>query len=279
MTRYFPIAIGVMLIVGLTVIHARMSDRFADSNVSAEQRAELLKLVPMSFGDWSGEDKPVDPLVKQKAGSEGIAVSRSYRNSRTGERVDLWLICGHAREISAHTPDVCYPGAGFEARAKENGQFPFTLNGKQTPFLTNTFFKEDVTGRHLVRVFWTWFNSESGEHAGDVVWEAPQGARYHFANSRALFKMYFTSEMRDTLETPEQSACIHFARDFMPEVNKALQGVYDTDKKGDASPAAAGDEATGEAGAAEGPAADSGSAPVAAGEPSATNNESKSEVK
>jgi hypothetical protein len=225
MTRYLPIVVGVLLIVGLTIRHAQMSDRFAASNVSAEQRAELLRLIPMSFGDWHGEDKPVDPEVKAKAGSIGEAVSRNYRNARTGERVDLWLIVGHAREISAHTPDVCYPGAGFEARGKENGLYPLVINGQEASFWTNTFYKEDVTGRHLLRVFWTWFNSESKENQGKVVWESPQNARWVFGNTRALYKMYFTSEMRDSMETPDQSSCIHFARDFLPEVEKALTQV------------------------------------------------------
>lgn len=227
MSRFFPIIAGVLLIVGLTLVQAWMADRLANSKVSAEQRAELLEKIPKKFGDWQGEDKPVDPLVMEKSGAVGVAVSRGYFNSRTGERVDLWLIVGHARDIAQHTPDICFPGSGFEARAKENGIYPFVMNDKETLFLTNTFFKEDVTGRHMVRVFWNWFNSDTRENNGQVVWEAPQNARWHFGNSRALFKMYFTSEMRDTLETAEQSACIHFARDFMPEVDKALKGVYE----------------------------------------------------
>jgi hypothetical protein len=39
--------------------------------------------------------------------------------------------------------------------------------------------------------------------------------------------MYFTSEMRDPMETAEQSACLRFAKDFLPEVDKALAQVCD----------------------------------------------------
>jgi hypothetical protein len=38
--------------------------------------------------------------------------------------------------------------------------------------------------------------------------------------------MYFTSEMRDPGETAEQSPCLRFAREFLPEVEKALGEVY-----------------------------------------------------
>lgn len=228
MTRYLPILLGAVAIVGLTIPQIVMTDRLSGSNVSAEQRAELLKLVPKKVGDWQGEDKPVDPNVKETAGAVGAAVSRDYRNSRTGERVDLWLIVGHARDISAHTPNICYPAAGFEARAKESSLYPLMVPGlPETPFLTNTFYKEDeISGRRLIRVFWTWYNPEAKGNDGKVVWDAPQNARWHFGNARALYKMYFTSEMHDQMETAEQSACLHFARDFLPELDKALAQLH-----------------------------------------------------
>jgi len=203
-----------------------MTDRLSGTNVGAEERAELISSVPKDFGDWHGDDKPVDPTVQKVAGAIG-AVSRTYRNSRTGERVDLWLIVGHSRDVAFHTPDVCYRGSGFEARGKENSLYPLVMSGMpDTPMWTNTFFKEDVTGRTLIRVFWTWYNPESPENDGKILWEAPTNARFHFGNSRALYKMYFTSEMRDPMETAEQSSALRFAKDFLPEVDKALAEMH-----------------------------------------------------
>src|SRR4051812_1138233 len=226
MTRYLPIFLAVLLIVGLTIPQIKMTDRFAGTNVIAEQRAQLLDKVPMKVGDWSGQNMPIDPQVREKAGAVG-AVSRSYRNSRTGEQVDLWLIVGHSRDIAFHTPDVCYRGSGFEARGKENSLYPLVMSGiPVTPMWTNTFFKEDVSGRSLIRVFWTWYNPESPENDRKVVWEAPTNARFHFGNTRALYKMYFTSEMHDPMETAEQSSALRFAKEFVPEVNKSLAEMH-----------------------------------------------------
>jgi hypothetical protein len=234
MARYFPVVLGVLLIVGLTAFEFRMTDRLSGTNVSAEQRAELLKKVPLQVGDWHGEDKPIDPNVRHTAGAVG-AVSRTYRNSRTGEQVDLWLIVGHARDVSAHTPNICYPASGFEARATENSLYAMAFQDQpSTPFLTNTFLKEDVTGQRLVRVFWTWYNPENKENKGKVVWEAPHNARWHFGNTRALYKMYLTSGMRDAKELADESACVRFAREFLPEVNKALAEVYNGPANGEA---------------------------------------------
>jgi hypothetical protein len=234
MSRYLPIVLGVLVIVGLTIPQIVMSDRFASTNVSAAQRAELLNRVPKKIGDWHGEDKKIDETVRDVAGAVG-AVSREYRNIRTNEKVDLWLIVGHARDVARHTPNVCYKGAGFEQRAPDNSLYPMEFAGvPKAPFWTNTFFKEDFTGRRLVRVFWSWYNPESDENEGRVMWEAPENSKRQFGNTRALYKMYFTSEMRDLSEMPEQSACLRFAREFMPIVNEALADVH---SEGDAAKA------------------------------------------
>ena len=123
--------------------------------------------------------------------SREITITRAPANAST---------CGSSSAIRAtwpFTPDVCYRGSGFEARGKENSLYPLVMLGMpDTPMWTNTFFKEDVSGRSLLRVFWTWYNPESADNEGKIVWEAPSNARFHFGNSRALYKMYFTSEMR-----------------------------------------------------------------------------------
>jgi hypothetical protein len=236
MTRYLPLMAGVLLIVGLTYIQVRMTDRFSGTNFDETQQSKLNSLVPMDFGDWHGKDIPVRDDVKKTAGARE-AVSRDYFNARTGEKVQLWLIVGHARDVAFHTPDICYPASGFEARAKENGLYRLTLSDETAvPFWTNAFYKEDQSGRSLQRVFWAWYNPENNENKGHVAWDAPTNARWRYGNVRSLFKMYFTSEMRDQMETVDNSACVHFARDFLPEVEKALITVMQPASAAGATP-------------------------------------------
>src|SRR3954447_16782268 len=235
MLRYSPFFLAVLLIVGLTYVEGVMTDRLAGTNVSAEQRAELLEKVPKTVGDWHGDDTAVDENVRKTAGAIG-AVQREYHNVRTGEKVRLWLIVGHSREVSFHTPDVCYPGQGFEARAKENSVYPMVFPDQpKTDFLTNTFLRNNASGPQIERVFWNWYNPTNKANEGKVVWEAPSNPRWSFGNARALYKMYFTSSMRDPKETAEQSACVRFAREFLPEVNKALAEVQGETPGGDAN--------------------------------------------
>jgi Protein of unknown function (DUF3485) len=223
MSRYTPAILGVLVIVGLTIPQILMSDRFADSNVTAEEQSKLLENVPKDFGDWVGSDMEITDDVRNVAGAVG-AISRSYRNKRTGDEVRLWLIVGHARPVSAHTPNICYPSTGFVQRAPDNALHPFAFPGQlEAPFWTNTFTKEDATGRHLERVFWSWYNPmDENAKKGIVTWQAVENPRWKFGNTRALYKMYFASNMRDPRETSEESSCARFARDFLPVVGKAL---------------------------------------------------------
>lgn len=219
MFRQVPIILGVLALIGLTVAEARMSGRFEGSDITEEQFAELLKKVPKDIGDWHGTDQEVGEVERKTAGARGY-LSREYKNAITGEAVGIWLIVGHSKDIMRHTPDVCYPSSGFIMRAPDNSLQSFVFDGqKMGDFFTNTFIKEDATGRQLKRVFWSWHKPSE---EGDVEWKAPKTVRWEFGNARSLYKLYFTSNMRDLRETTDDSSCMKFAKEFLPVVDKAL---------------------------------------------------------
>ena len=105
----------------------------------------------------------------------------------------------------------------------------------KTDFLTNTFRRNNINGSTTQRVFWTWYNPSNKANEGKVVWEARGTRAGSFGNSRALYKMYFTSSMRELKETADQSPCVRFAREFLPEVNKALSEVQSETPGGDSN--------------------------------------------
>ena len=196
MMRQVPIILGVLALIGLTVAEARMSGRFQGSNMTEEQFVALLKNVPEDIGDWHGDDLPVDEQVKKTAGARGY-VSRSYKNSITGEVVTIWLIVGHAKDVMRHTPDVCYPSSGFTTRAPENSLQSFVFDGKNMgDFYTNTFVKEDGTGRQLIRVFWSWFKPND---EGTVEWKAPKIVRLEFGNAPLALQAVFHQQHAATI--------------------------------------------------------------------------------
>ena len=74
--------------------------------------AERLQDLPLKLDEWVGEDTESNERELKAAGAVGH-VSRTYRNTRTGQHVSVFIVTGHSRDISVHTPDRCYPAAGF----------------------------------------------------------------------------------------------------------------------------------------------------------------------
>ena len=115
MIRYVPIVIAVILIVWLAVVQGTWSDRWNQDFLLAEEFAKRLDNYPKAAGDWEIEDdnsSQSDPRVLEVAGAVGHK-SLVYRHKRSGMVVSVYLVCGHSRKITGHTPDKCYPASGF----------------------------------------------------------------------------------------------------------------------------------------------------------------------
>ncbi len=217
MFRYVPVVLAV-LIIGLgTLVQGRLSDRWADPGPEIQEFADRLSKVPMKIGDWEGTDQVVDSQSIRGSGAVGH-VSRVYKNTETNQYVSLWFICGHPRDISMHTPDICYPAAGF---TQQDQKIKYSISSDDTSqeageFFTAIYRKEDIRTNRLERVFWAWSRPDTPG------WSAPDSPRMAFGGVQALYKMYFISPLVDRTETLDQNASIEFAKLFMPEVRKVL---------------------------------------------------------
>lgn len=212
---YIPVAVTVALIASLTYWESVYSDRWTDSSMDAVEFGKRFTNVPKEIGPWIGTNSEVAKETLDVAGAVNH-VSRTYENSESGERVDLWLVVGHSRDIGRHTPDVCYPSQGFaqdgdvlKQRVEAPGEEPAT-------FFTARFRSEGAGG-YSRRVFWAWNPNEEGS-----VWEAPNNSRIRFGNNTALYKMYFTANMPDKNQQVDENTAYKFAEMMLPIVNRAL---------------------------------------------------------
>lgn len=238
MTRtMLPAALGLIFILSLCFYEGyAMKDRWGAVGITAEDLSERFDQVPKNIGEWKGQDLPVDEIVRKTAGAIGY-VSRQYTNSSTGQQVVLWLIVGHSRDVVRHQPTACYPSSGFRQAGSEvlhhiNIDGGDGKNNKEAVFYTAKFEKEDAFSHRKERVFWT-FN-----HPDKNAWEAPQGvsgARSRYGLARALYKLYFTSNVLPGEETIEDSAAIHFAEVMLPAINKALFPTEEVAEKASSS--------------------------------------------
>lgn len=219
---YLPFALAAVLIGVLTFVEGYyMKDRWGSLAVTAEELGERFDQVPKEIGPWSGQDLPVDDLVKETAGAVNY-VSRRYVHNTTGQEVRMWLIVGHSRDIVRHTPSVCYPASGFRQDGAMLRHHVDTDDGSEAVFFTAKFLKEDEFSRQRERVFWAWNHPDMNR------WEAPEDSsgnedpRFHYGLARALYKLYFTSNVGAQETTVEDSAAAEFAKVMLPAIDRAL---------------------------------------------------------
>src|SRR5438105_6868432 len=100
-----PVLACTAAVAALGIAHGWWTDRWGPSE-RLQRSVAVLDRVPVSFGDWVGEDVPCASQEVDRAGIQGC-VCRKYRNVQTGEVVSALLVCGRGGPISVHTPDVC----------------------------------------------------------------------------------------------------------------------------------------------------------------------------
>jgi hypothetical protein len=209
-------AIAAMaVVIGVTYLHGRMTDRWSGRNITADlrQSAERLEsLFPLRCGAWeAAEELESRPGELERAGAVGH-VSRAFVNGKSKARVSVFVVCATPRDASGHTPDRCYPGAGFEIAETEHRQTLPLADGRSAETFTGTFRKSGQT----LRVFWT--------YGVDGRWVAPQIARIELADAKAVYKLYVIID--ETTLPPGLGArvCTEFMAELLAEFDAALQG-------------------------------------------------------
>jgi len=209
-----PIAAAVLL-MGVSCYYQGMwSERWGTSPEMLIYPQQLHE-VPLTVGEWEGIDiGESDDRTKEISGSRG-EFNRVYKNA-SGEEVNVMLMCAHFRDIFSHTPEICYPAAGFEILNP-----PEQVVIDDSEFFTTTFRKSDnVNGTRDERGYWSW--------SADGKWYAPEDERGRFAGERALYKLYvFTTVPTREGARSDKDISSDFIRAFMPAVQTALRPGFE----------------------------------------------------
>jgi hypothetical protein len=213
LTSLLPVFLAFVLVIGVTAVQGLWTERWGGRDVAVDlaRSGRLLEeRFPRQFGDWHlAEELESDPVALAASGAVAH-IARSYENSVTGAKISAFVVCATPHNASGHTPDRCYPGAGFEIAETEHRQAIPLVDGRKAETFTGTFRK---TGETL-RVFWT--------YGLDNRWVAPQIARIELAGSSAVYKLY--AIINETRLTAAQSKmfCADFLSNVLPEFDKAL---------------------------------------------------------
>jgi hypothetical protein len=205
MKRFFPAATACVLVIVCGVVHGFWTDRWA-APVETAAAAARMEQLPMDLGDWSGqivEDK--NPTAGGTAGS----IQRRYVNRKTGEAVNIYLVCGRPGPVATHTPEVCYAAGGYEVGAKSKADL---YDG--AAFWTADAVRRKATEESRIRLYWGW--------TAGAGWYAPDDARIAFHRAPVLFKLYVQRELAAAAPPVADEPCAAFLRVLLPALDRTL---------------------------------------------------------
>ncbi len=210
MTRILSAILVIVFILLSGLVHGIWTSRWQLSTALEESMAQVAN-VPLKVGDWEGKNHKSDESEKETFAKAGALAywSREYRHRKTGAEVTAILMSGPSGPLSVHTPDVCYPGAGYAMKGEaERHSF-----GEQE-FWKGTFVKGKplVTGQLII--FWSW-NCQGR-------WQAPDNPRFTFRGQPYLYKFYVIHQSTQRIDTEDTGVVEQFIQDFLPELKKSL---------------------------------------------------------
>jgi hypothetical protein len=232
--NFLRITAAVLLIVGAGIVHGKWTGRWGASPAMAASAArprsapatsrlsywgashallERYQSVPMVIGEWKGTPFELDPDVRKRAGAEAW-LTRVYTNPARGVSVSVLLLGGRPDKISVHTPDVCYPAAGYDMANPSAYDRRYGPDGRRAGFRTALAVRGGVNPSAL-RIFWGWHSSTG--------WSAPEeDPRWTFVSEPTLSKLYVVRETGGAAVEPDRDPCNDFLDVFLPELDRAV---------------------------------------------------------
>jgi hypothetical protein len=201
MMRYFPVVTATVLLLAAGIVHGYWTDRWLPAAETAEA-ARRLDGIPMTLGEWEGED------LDSKAPQPGVAgcVQRRYSNGK--HTVVMFLVCGRPGPVSIHTPEACYGASGYAVAARKR------IRVGEGEAWTADAIRVRAAEETRVRLYWGWNNGQG--------WTAADDPRWLFARQPVLHKLYVLRELGSFGEPTRDDPCETFLKVLLPELDKAL---------------------------------------------------------
>jgi hypothetical protein len=210
MLRYLPVPIAVVILVASGAASGLWSGRWAPPADINEAKAVLAR-VPATCGDWESRPLDLDPEVWSGLDTSGYLVRR-YVNRRARSEVTVVLECGWPGHVAVHTPDVCYPNAGYELVGERTRQPAPTGPGE---FWVAHFRKPEAPARDELRIFWAW--------NADGAWQVPNNPRLAFGGRQVLYKLCVIRRVTQADEPLDGGPIMTFLNAFVPALQACLQ--------------------------------------------------------
>jgi hypothetical protein len=176
-----------------------------------------LKDLPKVLGDWQaveGSDTNLDPEVARIAGSSDHVI-RTYSNTTTKQSVSVLILFGPAKFVFAHTPDVCYPMAGYQAVAETLSRTVSIGTGPAAEFSSQVYAKSHDPRRKRQEVYFSFRHADR--------W-FPDPARFwkNFRHNPSMFKVQVQRLVGETERRELNNPTEQFLALLLPEIERRI---------------------------------------------------------
>jgi hypothetical protein len=177
-----------------------------------------LAQLPRVMGPWraaEGSEVQLDPELVLVAGASDHIV-RDYVDEKSGERASVLVLYGLGPRVSTHSPEICYPSAGFQ-----------TVRGP----IDHAITVPDVQGP--VRYRWAIYTKQVGHisryeeayvtflHRGDWLSESASSRWKMFRYDPGLFKIQISHAVSGLNENGA-GPCEDLLREIVRQINDRL---------------------------------------------------------
>jgi hypothetical protein len=209
-------ALSMIMLAGL--VHGSWTNRWRPTPALAALASRFDSL-PMVLGDgaWTATSREISSREVTMTGAINY-VSRVYSNPSKGLQVSVLLLCGLPGNMATHTPEACYPGAGYSLGSSEAYNFPSSQPESQAEFRT-AIATRSGSSPSVLRLFWSWRGSKG--------WSAPEEPRWSFASETMLTKIYIVRETAGAVVEPKNDPCNEIMSLLLPQLNSVLFSVSD----------------------------------------------------
>jgi EpsI family protein len=204
------IACGILLASGF--IRSQQAVRIQSAIAAGLNDSFPLEELPMTLGPWQGEPTQIDEKIARGTGATQV-VTRRYINQDTGVPVDVILLFGQAVGMYIHTPELCYPSAGFTLAGGPDARTIPTPSGA-APFRALVYSKGEGTAAQLQEVYYAWrYNGR---------WSPEVGKQKHFERISGMYKVHVARHVTENERRDVGNPCEAFLRVLLPEMERRM---------------------------------------------------------
>jgi EpsI family protein len=205
------VALVCAVLIGSGVVRSRQSRRIEGQIARGLTESFPLDTLPMTLGDWTGESTTLDEQIARGTGAKQI-VTRRYVNKSTGVSLEVILLFGQAVDIYIHSPELCYPAAGFALVSGPDTRLIETSEGK-APF-RSLVYGQGNGANSLQEVYYSWrYNGR---------WTPEAGPRKHFERISGMYKVHIARRTTETEKRYEGNPSEAFLAKLLPEMERRM---------------------------------------------------------